>query len=83
MSKQIIGVICGWIVALLSFFPGQTNNRQPKIAFTDITAQAGITFKHVASPDKKYIVSYGGNALFIMNPDGSELTDVISGLHGF
>jgi Tol biopolymer transport system component len=35
------------------------------------------------SPDKKYIVSYGGDEIFIMKPDGSELTVLISGLHGF
>ena len=37
-----------------------------KFAFTDITTQAGITFKHVASPDKKYIVeSMSGGVGFI------------------
>jgi Tol biopolymer transport system component len=35
------------------------------------------------SPDKKHIVSYGGDDLFIMNPDGSNLTILISGLHSF
>ena len=35
------------------------------------------------SPDKKHIVSYGGDELFVMNPDGSELTILISGLHRF
>jgi hypothetical protein len=35
------------------------------------------------SPDKKHIVSYAGNELFVMNPDGSELTTLISGLHSF
>ena len=43
-----------------------------KITFTDITKQAGITFKHVASPDKKYIVESmsGGVALFDYDNDG-------------
>jgi hypothetical protein len=43
-----------------------------KIRFTDITAEAGITFKHVASPDKKYIVESmsGGVALFDYDNDG-------------
>jgi len=35
------------------------------------------------SPDKKHIVSYGGDEIFIMKPDGSELTVLISGLHRF
>src|SRR5215211_8402711 len=46
--------------------------RENKISFTDITAQSGITFKHVASPDKKYIVESmgGGVALFDYDNDG-------------
>jgi hypothetical protein len=56
-----------FLVALLALFP------QPaKVRFTDITAPAGITFKHVASPDKKYIVESmsGGLALFDYDNDG-------------
>src|SRR5215510_13456662 len=43
-----------------------------KIAFTDITTAAGITFRHVASPEKKYIVESmsGGVALFDYDNDG-------------
>ena len=43
-----------------------------KGSFTDITAQAGITFRHVASPEKKYIVESmsGGVALFDYDNDG-------------
>ena len=38
----------------------------PEILFRDITAQAGITFRHHAAPEKKYIVESmsGGVALF-------------------
>src|SRR5215211_7207703 len=55
-------------VFLCSFAPLREN----KISFTDITAQSGITFKHVASPDKKYIVESmgGGVALFDFDNDG-------------
>lgn len=43
-----------------------------KIQFTDITSAAGITFKHVASPEKRYIVESmsGGVALFDYDNDG-------------
>ena len=48
------------------------NPQRPKLAFTDITTQSGITFKHVASPDKKYIVESmsGGVAFFDYDNDG-------------
>ena len=43
-----------------------------KVQFTDITAATGITFKHVASPEKRYIVESmsGGVALFDYDNDG-------------
>src|ERR1043165_2709616 len=48
---------------------------QPQdITFTDVTESAGITFKHVSSPEKKYIVESmsGGVALLDYNNDGYE-----------
>ena len=60
-------------LAVLALFFSQQPAPQPiKIAFTDITAQAGINFRHVASPDKKYIVESmsGGLALFDYDNDG-------------
>ena len=42
------------------------------IRFMDVTAQAGITFRHAASPDKKYLVESmsGGVAAFDYDNDG-------------
>lgn len=42
------------------------------IQFTDVTEKAGITFKHITSPEKKYIVESmsGGVALFDYDGDG-------------
>jgi len=56
------------IVLLLAF----TFAPPQKVRFTDITAPTGITFKHVASPEKKYIVESmsGGVALFDYDNDG-------------
>ena len=43
-----------------------------QVRLTDVTEAAGITFRHVASPDKKYIVESmsGGVALFDYDADG-------------
>jgi hypothetical protein len=45
---------------------------RPVPQFTDITAQAGITFKHTSDPSKKYIVesTSGGVILFDYDRDG-------------
>lgn len=64
------------IFLLLSFSLQQTATQSApqatKVKFADITASAGITFKHVASPDKKYIVESmsGGVAFFDYDNDG-------------
>jgi len=60
-------------LALLAlFFSQQSVTQSIKIAFTDVTTQAGISFRHVASPEKKYIVESmsGGLALFDYDNDG-------------
>ena len=62
------------LLASLSFplTASRATTEAVKVRFTDITAQAGLTFKHVASPDKKYIVESmsGGVALFDYDNDG-------------
>jgi enediyne biosynthesis protein E4 len=48
----------------------------PEVLFRDITAESGITFRHHAAPEKKYIVESmsGGVAMFDFDRDGR--TDV-------
>jgi hypothetical protein len=55
------------LVALLITVPCKTIHGQSNaVQFVDITAPAGIAFKHVYSPEKKYIVESmsGGVAHF-------------------
>ena len=68
-----------WLIAffLISLLAGPistpTVSTQPQdITFTDITERSGVTFKHVSSPEKKYIVESmsGGVALFDYDNDG-------------
>jgi len=61
-------VLVATIFPLFLPFSSQT----AKIQFSDITAASGITFKHVASPEKRYIVESmsGGVALFDYDNDG-------------
>jgi enediyne biosynthesis protein E4 len=61
------------LIILLLLIPFQVISRPPvEVRLTDITAQAGIDFKHVASPEKKYLVESmsGGLALFDYDADG-------------
>ncbi|HXM36351.1 MAG TPA: hypothetical protein VN920_14250, partial [Pyrinomonadaceae bacterium] len=50
----------------------KTSVESLRVQFTDITEKAGIEFKHVSSPEKKYIVESmsGGVALFDYDNDG-------------
>ncbi|MDT4968020.1 MAG: enediyne biosynthesis protein [Acidobacteriota bacterium] len=63
-ALSLISVLLG-VTALAGSPPNE-------IQFTDITDKAGINFKHVASPEKKYIVESmsGGLALIDYNNDG-------------
>ncbi len=47
-------------------------NQSSGIRFTDVTERSGITFRHVASPEKKYLVESmsGGVAAFDYDNDG-------------
>jgi hypothetical protein len=61
------------VIILLLLIPFQVASSSPvDVRFTDITASAGINFKHVASPEKKYLVESmsGGLALFDYDSDG-------------
>lgn len=71
MSSRIIP---GLIAAILLLSGSSPLIKDPAIEvhFTDITEPAGINFKHVSSPEKKYIVESmsGGVALFDYDNDG-------------
>jgi len=60
-------------ITLILLFVASTSGNQPaRVIFTDITAKAGINFKHVASDEKRYLVESmsGGVALFDYDNDG-------------
>jgi hypothetical protein len=63
-------LLAALLVALLLSFNPEAADAQVRL--TDVTEAAGITFRHVASPDKKYIVESmsGGVALFDYDSDG-------------
>jgi len=70
-----------WLVSSLLipfmavYAPISVLTSQPQdITFTDVTESAGITFKHISSPEKKYIVESmsGGVALLDYDNDGYE-----------
>ena len=66
-SRKKISVI----LFLLMIIP-RANALNGAVRFVDITSQSGITFKHISSPEKKYIVESmsGGVALFDYDNDG-------------
>ncbi len=65
---RLLGILA--VASLL--YPGVSGQQTPSVRFTDTTAQAGVSFKHVSSPDKRYIVESmsGGVALFDYDNDG-------------
>src|SRR5687768_14963446 len=66
--------LCVLCVSLVGFVGTTTTETQSAESprFTEISSQAGIDFKHVYSPEKKYIAESmsGGVALFDYDNDG-------------
>jgi hypothetical protein len=46
------------------------------VRFTDVTSQAGITFKHVSSPEKNYIVESMSGGVALIDYDNDGLVDI-------
>ncbi len=65
-------LLIGSFVILLGVASPIPGNQPAAIRFTDVTAQSGFTFRHVASPEKKYLVESmsGGLAVFDYDNDG-------------
>jgi enediyne biosynthesis protein E4 len=63
----------GWLLVLVLVLAlPKTGAQGIPVQFKDITAAAGIAFKHISSPEKRYIVESmsGGVALFDYDNDG-------------
>ncbi len=71
-SRIVPALVTPFVMVLLSVPAWMFNSPPIDVHFTDITEQAGIKFKHVSSPEKKYIVESmsGGVALFDYDGDG-------------
>jgi hypothetical protein len=54
----------------------QTKAQAPVVQFTDVTQKAGITFKHVSSPEKKYIVESMSGGVALLDYDNDDYLDI-------
>jgi hypothetical protein len=72
LRLALLGLLAPFAILPL-LLPFTFGNAAPiEVHFTDITKQAGVSFRHVSSPEKKYIVESmsGGLALFDYDNDG-------------
>ena len=72
MSLKFVPALIVLLALLLSTPASMRSASQIDVHFVDVTDQAGIKFKHVSSPEKKYIVESmsGGVALLDYDNDG-------------
>lgn len=70
-SSLLAGLVL-WLLLL----PSQVVAQPLKISFTDITTPAGITFKHVAAPEKRYIVESMGGGVALLDYDNDGDLDI-------
>jgi hypothetical protein len=64
-----------FIALLIAALPSAHALNGP-VRFVDITAQSGIKFKHVSSPEKKYIVESMSGGLALIDYDNDGLIDI-------
>lgn len=69
---RITSQLAAFIILPLLILPRSIRGQTPDVRFADVTAQAGITFKHISTPEKRYIVESmsGGVALIDYDNDG-------------
>ncbi|HEY0101266.1 MAG TPA: hypothetical protein VGB76_20250, partial [Pyrinomonadaceae bacterium] len=79
MHLTTIGFVAALLVLPLASHAFQSNAPQPAnaqpaatVRFTDVTEESGVRFKHVSTPEKRYIVESmsGGVALLDYDNDG-------------
>jgi hypothetical protein len=62
--------------ALLGAAPAAAQTAGAPSLFRDTTAQAGITFRHMSAPEKKYIIESMGGGVAMLDYDRDGLLDV-------
>ena len=77
-SKKIGFIAC---LVLLWLVPAHASSAATQgagagVRFTDITTQAGITFKHISSPEKRYIVESMSGGVALLDYDSDNLLDI-------
>jgi hypothetical protein len=75
-SKIVPALITPFLIFLLCVPARMTTGPPLDVRFTDITEKAGIKFKHVSSPEKKYIVESMSGGVALLDYDGDGYLDL-------
>ena len=75
ISRKPLTVTLFTLLLSLAVLPG-AHALNGGVRFTDITAQAGIAFKHISSPEKNYIVESMSGGVALIDYDNDGLLDI-------
>ena len=72
MAFRHVWLLASFVILIVAVPSSVIRGQSNELRFTDVTQKAGITFKHISSPEKKYIVESmsGGLALIDYDNDG-------------
>jgi hypothetical protein len=74
--KTSFGLLAAAIILPLTLPPTPIGNQPGSVRFTDVTERAGITFKHVSTPEKRYIVESMSGGVALIDYDNDNLLDI-------
>lgn len=76
MSFKSTLLIIPFAILLIGISSARSDYQPVAVRFTDITAQAGITFRHVASPEKRYLVESMSGGVAVLDYDNDGFLDI-------
>ncbi|HUQ32412.1 MAG TPA: CRTAC1 family protein [Pyrinomonadaceae bacterium] len=76
MPFRTTGLLAVLMLSLVSSPTRFIGSQAAALRFTDVTEQSGITFKHVSTPEKRYIVESMSGGVALIDYDSDGFTDI-------
>ena len=76
VSSKAVAAVAALLFLLSLFTFRAVGNQGGSVHFTDVTGASGISFKHISSPEKRYIVESMSGGVALIDYDNDGYTDI-------